>query len=136
MFSRGGDIMKMIFAAVFLLGALKAMALDDCALMKNKEMEMDVISSNIENVNTTHTPEGGPYKCKRVVCNDSMCAIISYKDTIIKHLPGHPDADKNGDVKFPLINMADEMKALIDARSVFEQAARNCRAKKVTSNAG
>ena len=102
-----------------------------CHLMKNKEMEMEVISSNIANVNTTHTPEGGPYKAKKLICNESMCAILSYKNVIAKLMPGHPDADANGYVKFPDIDLQAEMQSMIDARGVYEQAARNCKSKRV-----
>ena len=102
-----------------------------CHLMKNKEMEMEVISSNIENVNTTHTPEGGPYKAKKLICNDNMCAILSYKNVIAKLMPGHPDADEKGYVKFPDIDLQAEMQSMIDARGVYEQAARNCKTKRV-----
>lgn len=101
-----------------------------CHLMKNKEMEMEVISTNIENINTTRTPEGGPYKAKKLVCTENMCAVLSYKNVISKLLPGHPDADSNGYVKFPDIDLQAEMKSMIDARGVYEQAARNCKAKR------
>ena len=32
-----------------------------------QRIKMDVITSNLANVNTTNTPEGGPYKRKEVV---------------------------------------------------------------------
>ncbi len=102
-----------------------------CFLMKNKEMEMSIISSNIANANTTNTPEGGPYKEQRFLCKEKVCAIVSYQKTIVKHLPGHPDANAAGDVKFPDINIEKEMQAMIDARGIYEQASRNCKDKNI-----
>jgi flagellar basal-body rod protein FlgC len=125
---------KSLILAMSLVLSASAFAMNDCQLMRNKEMEMDVISSNIDNVNTTRTDDGGPYKEKKLICSENMCAIISYNSIITKHLPGHPDANKDGDVKFPDIDLNTEMKAMIEAKSAFEQAARNCKAKKVTLN--
>jgi flagellar basal-body rod protein FlgC len=34
--------------------------------------------------------------------------------------PGHPDADKNGYVKMPNVNMTDELVDLMDARRIYE----------------
>jgi flagellar basal-body rod protein FlgC len=102
-----------------------------CQLMKNKEMEMEIISSNIENINTTSTPEGGPYKAKKLVCSEKICAVLSYKNVVSKLMPGHPDADANGYVKFPDIDLQAEMRSMIDARSEYELAARNCKSKRV-----
>lgn len=111
--------------------ATKEKPIEYCQLMKNKEMEMEIISSNIENVNTTNTPEGGPYKAKKLVCHEKMCAVLSYKNVVSKLLPGHPDADASGHVKFPDIDLQAEMRSMIDARSIYEIAARNCKAKRV-----
>lgn len=120
---------------ILLLGSSIALAENSereaCFLMKNKEMEMNIISSNIANANTTKTPEGGPYKEQRFVCKEKVCAIVSYQKTIVKHLPGHPDANAEGDVKFPDISIEKEMQAMIDARGIYEQASRNCKDKNV-----
>jgi flagellar basal-body rod protein FlgC len=102
-----------------------------CKLMKNKEMEMEVISSSIENINTTNTPEGGPYKAKKLICSEKLCAVLSYKNVISRLMPGHPDADSNGYVRFPDIDLQAEMRSMIEARSTYELAARNCKSKRV-----
>ncbi len=103
--------------------------ISDCQMMKNKEMEMELISTNIENHNTTKTEDGGPYKSKKLVCNENMCAIVTYKNAVKKYLPRHPDADSNGYVSFPDIDVLAELEAMISARGQYEQASRNCRAK-------
>ena len=70
-----------------------------------------VISSNIANIKTTRTPEGGFYK-KQIAtnCHEGVCEII--KDNalpIMKYEPKHPDADKNGYVAYPNINLESEV---------------------------
>jgi len=35
--------------------------------MKSERVRMDVVLSNLANVNTTRTPEGGPYRRRQVV---------------------------------------------------------------------
>jgi flagellar basal-body rod protein FlgC len=39
-----------------------------------QRLRMDVISENIANINTTRTPEGGPYKRKKF----NLFVIINY----------------------------------------------------------
>ncbi len=104
-------------------------SISDCQTMKNKEMEMELISTNIENHNTTKTEDGGPYKSKKLVCNENMCAIVTYKNAVKKYLPKHPHADSSGFVSFPDIDVLAELEAMISARGQYEQALRNCRAK-------
>lgn len=120
---------KVFFSPIIVFFCMKSFAApdSDCQVMKNKEIEMEVISSNIENVNTTKTAEGGPYKEKRLICKNKMCAIIVYGRTLLKYLPKHPDANQSGFVQFPDINIEKEIQAMIEARSAYEQAIRNCK---------
>ena len=100
---------------------------------------IEVISSNIANVNSTRTPEGGPYRRKDVVftttdgSGGSFDKILEqnyneaykgvkveriYKDQtpfIKKYDPQHPDADKEGYVSYPNINVVKEMVNLMNA---------------------
>ena len=101
---------------------------------------MDVITSNLANVNSTRTDEGGPYKKKSVAL--SAEAVDSPFDSAIKDAiktvrieevtedpnavkmtydPSHPDADANGYVAMPDINIMTEMADMI-------MAARGCEA--------
>ena len=100
---------------------------------------MDVITSNLANVNSTRTDEGGPYKKKSVAL--SAEAVDSPFDSAIKDAiktvrieevtedpnavkmtydPSHPDADANGYVAMPDINIMTEMADMIMAARGYE----------------
>lgn len=104
---------------------------------------MEAISSNLANIETTRTPEGGPYRKKNVVVSavpldDSFAAKLGdeMKDQVREvtvarviedqsapqriYNPGHPDADEAGYVAMPNINMIHEMVDLINATRSFE----------------
>lgn len=101
--------------------------------------KMDVISSNIANVSTTSTPEGGPYKRKMmsfasaplekgfdVDLKDAVNAVkvgqvTDEKEGFKKVFdPAHPDADKEGFVMLPNVNLMLEMTDLITASRAYE----------------
>ncbi len=107
-----------------------------------ERLRINVISSNIANINTTRTPEGGPYKRKDVVFEAEPLNQDSFENNlresmdsekvkvteivedprppIMKYDPGHPDADANGYVKYPNINIMEEMVNLINASRSYE----------------
>ena len=107
--------------------------------MSAERLRINVISSNIANINTTRTPEGGPYRRKDVVfeavpVNDKNdfedylnIETVKVKDIvedsrppILKYDPSNPDADKDGYVKMPNINIVEEMVNLINASRSYE----------------
>ncbi|MBF0208258.1 MAG: flagellar basal body rod protein FlgC [Oligoflexia bacterium] len=104
---------------------------------------MDVISSNIANAHSTRTPEGGPYRKKEVVFGaepahgsfsdmlegkldenvqevNAISVESSTKPPILKYEPGHPDANKDGYVAYPDINIMEEMTNMIAASRGYE----------------
>ncbi len=104
---------------------------------------MNVISSNLANINTTRTPEGGPYKRKDVVfssrpvdnsfhniLNSQMSEKVSKVkvidivedkgEPIRKYDPKNPDADEKGFVSEPNINLMEEMVNMISATRSYE----------------
>ena len=104
---------------------------------------MNVASSNLANVSTTRTPEGGPYKRRDVVLESATLgpdlagqqaggfseAVRGVQVTGIsqdaeaprlEHDPGHPDADANGYVAYPNVNMVEEMVDMITASRAYE----------------
>lgn len=107
-----------------------------------ERLRMDVISNNIANANTTRTAEGGPYRRQIVVFEprsgqQSFAQILSQQmDTgtgvkvagITKdaaptrrvYEPNHPDADKEGYVEMPNINIVSEMVDMITATRAYE----------------
>ena len=104
--------------------------------------KLDVITSNIANVRTTSTPEGGPYKRKMITFSaeplkegfDKSLAdavrivkvqnVIEEKDGFKRiYDPAHPDADKDGVVTLPNVNIMLEMTDLITASRSYEACA-------------
>ncbi|MGK7346426.1 MAG: flagellar basal body rod protein FlgC [Candidatus Nitrospinota bacterium M3_3B_026] len=101
---------------------------------------MNVISSNMANVNTTRTPEGGPYRKKSVIVEASPLKNGSFDKTLGDALrearvveiredqsaprmvydPSHPDADENGYVAMPNVNILEEMLDMINASRAYE----------------
>lgn len=97
--------------------------------------KMDVIVSNLANINTTRTPEGGPYKRKTIVFssepvngsfNDILRmvkveAVMEDKESVSMVFdPAHPDADADGIVAMPDINTVAEMADMITANRAYE----------------
>ena len=93
-------------------------------------------ATNIANVETTRTPEGGPYRQKQAVFQvlpmDSgadglpvagvqVAAVQASNEPFIsKYDPSHPDADSSGLVQFPNVNPVEEMVNLTEASRSFE----------------
>lgn len=103
--------------------------------------KMDVIVSNIANINTTRTPEGGPYKRKTIVFSsetvgdrfdsklkdavrtvkiDGVQEAADSESVKMMHNPGHPDADAKGFVAMPNINAVTEMVDMMLANRAYE----------------
>ena len=126
------------------MGIFNAFAISASGLTAER-LRMDVISNNIANVNTTRTVEGGPYARQRVIFeprgdNASMFPSIfagtkqanlfqGVKVTGIvndptpprmMYDPGHPDADKDGYVAMPNVNIVKEMVDMISATRSYE----------------
>ena len=112
--------------------------------MAAQRMRMNTISSNIANINTTRTPEGGPYRRKDVVF-ESMPEVRNFgeilgvnspradmkrvqvtdvvsdrKAPMLKYEPDHPDANAEGYVAYPNINLMEEMTNMIQATRAYE----------------
>ncbi len=108
-----------------------------------QRLRMNLISANLANVNTTRTPEGGPYRRKEVVF-EARSRGQSFRDVlrsrqnrqpadvqaariiedprtpIVKFAPHHPDADEKGYVALPHINVMEEMVNMISATRSYE----------------
>lgn len=102
---------------------------------------MNLISSNLANVNSTRTAEGGPYRRKDAVftatplkgsfgaalssANDARSVQVTQvnedqRPPRMQYEPGHPDADPNGYVAYPNINVVEEMADMITASRSYE----------------
>jgi flagellar basal-body rod protein FlgC len=113
---------------IFLMG-LNAKAISSICRkeLNTKRMQMNVIASNIANVNSSRTPAGGPYKRQELRCTDENCELITYDSYLTEHLPGHPDADENGYVKLPNINLNEEKSALAAVTREYESIVEHCK---------
>ncbi len=108
-----------------------------------QRMRQNTISSNIANINTTRTPEGGPYRRKDVVFesmpdarnfgelvtmppNDNFQRVqvtdvhVDERGVDLRHEPDHPDANEEGYVAYPKINLMEEMANMIQATRGYE----------------
>lgn len=106
---------------------------------------MDIISENVANANTTRTEDGTPYRRKVVTFSEKetqtpFSRVLNkatdnysgkgvkvsgvYEDTWTEgkmvYDPSHPDADENGYVTYPNVNIVQEMTDLIDASRSYE----------------
>ena len=115
--------------------------------MTAQRLRMDIISENVANANTTRTEDGTPYVRKIVtfatkgedrsggfhkVLKGATAAYVGqgvkvngiYEDTEseqnLVYDPSHPDADENGYVSYPNVNIVTEMTNLIDASRAYE----------------
>ncbi|MFY9398499.1 MAG: flagellar basal body rod protein FlgC [Desulfomonilia bacterium] len=99
--------------------------------MRAQRTRMNVISSNIANAHTTRTPEGGPYRRRDVIFRENSFenALSSVElEAIVEdptpgkriHEPGHPDADEQGYVMLPNVNLMEEMVNMMGASRAFE----------------
>jgi flagellar basal-body rod protein FlgC len=108
-----------------------------------QRLRMNLISANLANMNTTRTKAGGPYRRKDPVFAaqapaasfremlgmrrrellKEVAVVGIVEDTrspIKKHDPTHPDADENGYVAMPNINLMEEMVNMISATRSYE----------------
>ena len=106
-----------------------------------QRMRMNIISENLANINTTRTPQGGPYVRKNAVLEPTpredfqsqLAADLTQTPVGVKvaevvedprspkeeYDPGHPDANDQGVVLLPNVNPIEEMVSLmISSRSV------------------
>jgi flagellar basal-body rod protein FlgC len=109
--------------------------------LKAQRMRMETVATNIANVHTTRTEEGGPYKKKDVVFAPTDVTDNSPFGTLFKgktegvtveevvestkpfeqaHDPYHPDADSEGYVTLPNVNVMEEMADMIAATRAYE----------------
>lgn len=108
-----------------------------------EKTRIDIISKNMANVNSTRSTGGMPYRRQMVVFEENKASsfenqLSKYKDKIgdkgvkiskiveddspfkLIYEPGHPDADENGYVKMPNVDVVKEMVDLISAQRSYD----------------
>jgi flagellar basal-body rod protein FlgC len=121
---------------------LKSMKISSSGLAANRK-RIEAISSNIANAQTTRTAEGGPYRRKEVAfgsepARDNFSDILegeidaqaqtvhatevvsTNEPPILKYDPSHPDANADGYVAMPNVNVMKEMADMISAQRAYE----------------
>jgi flagellar basal-body rod protein FlgC len=94
---------------------------------------MRIISENIANADSTATAAGSePYRRKMATFKSEMDRALDAQlvalgriksdpsEFRVKHEPGHPAADENGNVKYPNVNSLVEMTDLREAQRSYE----------------
>ncbi len=97
-----------------------------------ERLRMDIISSNVANVKTTRTENGGAYVRKVASFEenfDKKLGMLGVKAVAIEedksplrrlYEPNHPDADEEGYVEYPNVDLLVEMSELISASRAYE----------------
>ncbi|KAF0183717.1 MAG: flagellar basal-body rod protein FlgC [Nitrospirae bacterium] len=99
--------------------------------LEAQKVRLNVIASNVANINSTKTAEGGPYKRKDVVFHSFLFDESSVGVDIPRVVedqrpprmvfdPSHPDADASGYVSFPNVNIIEEMANMLAASRAYE----------------
>ena len=125
------------------MGLLHSLQISGSALLAQR-LRMDVIANNVANMNTTRTADGGPYRHESVRFVEDrpgtpfrdilgraanmargggvrVSAIVEDNTPPRRvHDPQHPDADANGDVLMPNVDVVTEMTDIVSARRAYE----------------
>lgn len=105
------------------------------AALEAERVRLEVVSQNIANAHTTRGVDGKPYQRQQVVFENVLqqqvggngvpqlrVARIESEDRPprLVYNPGHPDANKDGMVSLPDINIHEEMADMMVASRAFE----------------
>ena len=109
--------------------------------LKAQRLRLNTISSNLANIETTRTPDGGPYRKREVVFQTTGKGFADTLDTRMRdaaqgvkvsHIqastlpprmvydPSHPDADEQGQVAMPNISLVEETADMMSASRAYE----------------
>jgi len=98
--------------------------------LRAEALRMNVIAANIANSRTSRTDAGGPYRRRSVVLSAGGEGLSGVRiervapdlSTALKrmYLPGHPDADGQGYVLMPNVELPVEMMNLIAATRAYQ----------------
>jgi flagellar basal-body rod protein FlgC len=103
-----------------------------------ERLRLQTVASNLANARTTRTEEGGPYQRRAPVFEavplaqfgdmfDRELASVQVSEVAVQqgrgrlvHDPGHPDADADGNVLYPEIDVMHEMVDLMNTSRTYE----------------
>ncbi len=108
-----------------------------------ERLRLDLIASNLANAESTRTEDGGPYR-RKVAIFQPRGARYSFRDIFSSsfssapegvtvagvrqdtspfkrvYMPGHPEADKDGYVTYPNVDVTTEMVDMMAATRAYE----------------
>ncbi len=132
--------------------------------LQAQRLRMNLLANNLANANSTRTPQGGPYRRKdvffRSVDLEDMTGQrnpirpASFESELERHLkgvrvsrivrdtrpprtlydPSHPDANKDGYVAMPNVNIIGEMVSMMNATRSYEAGVTSINAVKAMIN--
>jgi flagellar basal-body rod protein FlgC len=106
--------------------------------MSAERFRMEVIANNIANANSTRSANGGPFRRQDVVFEEVLGAatrpdgtpplagvqaveLVEDQSELPRvYMPGHPDADAEGFVRMPNVQLPIEMVNLLTASRAYE----------------
>lgn len=112
-------------------GVFSGMRISASGLSANR-MQIDIVSSNVANMNTTRTEEGGAYRRKIVTFSenyDTKLGLLGVKTVGIEndesplvreYNPNHPDADETGYVEKPNVDILTEIADMMTSSRGYE----------------
>ena len=121
------------------MSLFRSFSISGSALTAEKT-RLDVVADNLANMQTTRTPRGGPYRRKTVVFAQHLerarrmppafrgggvkiqAVLEDPNPPRLEYDPEHPDADEDGFVAYPNIDIAKEMTDLITATRSYESS--------------
>jgi flagellar basal-body rod protein FlgC len=106
--------------------------------MSAERFRMEVVANNIANANSTRSANGGPFRRQEVVFAEALGAamrpdglpdlrgvqaveLVDDPTPLTQvYMPGHPDANKQGYVQMPNVQLPIEMVNLMTASRAYE----------------
>ncbi|MCA9075338.1 MAG: flagellar basal body rod protein FlgC [Planctomycetaceae bacterium] len=105
-----------------------------------ERLRMEVAANNIANAHSTRSIDGGPYRRQQVIFASEVERLTAGRSSgeaslggvrVVEvaadespmpqvHQPGHPDADENGMVTMPNVQLPHEMVDLVTASRAYE----------------
>jgi flagellar basal-body rod protein FlgC len=123
------------------MDVLTAMKISGSAL-KAERTRLNITAMNLANINTTRTMEGGPYRAKSVVfgarpldregSGGQNAAAANLRTVEVVEVvedqtpfrevfdPAHPDANGDGMVLLPNVNLMEQMVDMMNAQRAYE----------------
>lgn len=111
--------------------------------LNTQRVRLNISAMNLANANVTRTLEGGPYRAKNIIVaatplpekflskldqalagklsEAKVVAIVDDQSPFREvYDPSHPDADENGIVRYPNVDVMTEMVDLLEASRAYE----------------